>query len=430
MTWCLWARLKFISEWCRQKILREQLVCKQLLCLQTGHFEQGGLQCSWRIFHALYPARLIHVFRSLPWADVTPFAESMHAVLMDFLESSLQHDTLDRPRVDVACLPAAVGGLSFPHVQRIALASRLASLAALHESEHVPTIVPDWVANERPQLIQQLQPFVNVPLDTMLSSLAPLPEGARASNLSKRIMRHCHSEAQTSLSQSLHVQRPILDWQVRRHGGAALPKQRQPLQCAWLESLPHSSSHCLSNACFRWALRDRLAIPDGIVGGLCQNLHGNTLEACNARLDTSGHHALTCSASMRVRRHNAFRDLLQQLSVSSGFQCMTEQRTVVPDSQEVRNPEALPRSIHTCDLHMIDQQGGELWLDVRIVSTKHTGDLQTQLKAAERQKLTEYGLTPSSSPDVHGRLIPCILDAHGMMSPEACEILSYLSPYD
>ena len=93
-------------------------------------------------------------------------------------------------RIRVACLPARVGGLRFPNIQPLALASRIASLSALLAVPSPPSIVTVWRDCELPMLLDKpkLQPSVLCNLKDMVGNLQPLPARASPGHLTKRIM--------------------------------------------------------------------------------------------------------------------------------------------------------------------------------------------------------------------------------------------------
>ena len=118
------------------------------------------------------------------------------------------------------------------------------------------------------------------------------------------------------------------------------------------------------------------------------------------------------------------RNLFSRVSRASGMQVLSEQRVSPEILRDSHIHEA--RSVHTCDLQLLSPTGGEIWIDVRITSVRHVGEVTSQLRAAETQKLHEYGIKPSSHADIHGRLVPCIFESHGLMGAEALLLANHL----
>ena len=133
---------------------------------------------------------------------------------------------------------------------------------------------------------------------------------------------------------------------------------------------------------------------------------------------------MTCSASVRKKRHNALRNLLAGIARGANLHCMCEQKLDI-GAEALADP-AEARPLHSCDLEILDPEGGHSWIDVRAVTHRALGDVDAQLIAAERQKLAEYGIRDDDLGGIKGRLVPFILEAHGRMSPRAKQLMQFL----
>ena len=167
----------FVAQWCADKIEVERIEINRILALAKHVASDLGAQCAWNIFKALYPARVLHLLRALPHEHSQELVEALSDLALHFLKQFLQFQDLDAARISVACLPARVGGLSFPAFQPLALASRIASLSALLAVPSPPPIVSVWRDAELPVLLDKLQPSVQCSLRDMLGDLQPLPAG-------------------------------------------------------------------------------------------------------------------------------------------------------------------------------------------------------------------------------------------------------------
>ena len=108
----------------------------------------------------------------------------------------------------------------------------------------------------------------------------------------------------------------------------------------------------------------------------------------------------------------------------ANLHCLCEQKIDV--GTELAETQSEARPLHSCDLEVLDPEGGHTWVDVRIVTARVVGDLDTQLIAAERQKLAEYGVRDDANAGIKGRLVPFIVEAHGRMSPRAKQFMQFI----
>ena len=84
------------------------------------------------------------------------------------------------------------------------------------------------------------------------------------------------------------------------------------------------------------------------------------------------------------------------------------------------------RSIHRADVRIIENDGRQLWVDVKVITTKPKVGIQHALCQAEVAKCKQYGQGPPERHMLHGRMIPFVVEAHGKLAPMAETITSYL----
>ena len=139
-------------------------------------------------------------------------------------------------------------------------------------------------------------------------------------------MRAHTSFSRSHLLSELPHTRQVLASRLSLYGAEADGDSIQHLRCAWMDSVPSQQGCSLPSHCFVWALRDRLAIPDGLAGGMCQTIHVSTGTMCREIIDRFGRHPLVCSASVRNKRHSALRNLLATMARGANLHCMCEQK--------------------------------------------------------------------------------------------------------
>ena len=411
---------EFVRGWLQDMLHGEQLECRKLMALHNTQVGEFGLQTSWQFFRTLYPSRILHILRSLPCEDTASFVEGLHQMLVEFVLKCLQYQKLSALQLRVAHLPLSRGGIALPCLAVVALVARISSLACLAVTASATPLVQQWLNVEYPCLKAKLQPFVASDLDSLLGSLQPLPQDMRVSFVSKRLMRLYQSLAHNELKQKLPNAHPLLEWKWRQHGGGET-ECPQPLAGAWLTSLPTNAQRSLPNDCFRWALRQWLAIPSPCSAGICKSIASPTGLICATMLDQWEHHSMVCSQGERLRRHNQVRDAIAAYARSANIHALIEQRT----SQNIMNSQdehGRARPIHTAVLHLMSPSGAQTWIDVRI----NHRDTPSQLLVCAKHKLREYGLQYGTSHSLHDRLVPCILDCFGLLHRDAFDVLHYL----
>ena len=77
-------------------------------------------------------------------------------------------------------------------------------------------------------------------------------------------------------------------------------------------------------------------------------------------------------------------------------------------------------------MSIIENDGRQLWVDVKVMTTKPKVGIQHALCQAEVAKCKQYGQGPPERHVLHGRMIPFVFEAHGKLAPMAETITSYL----
>ena len=84
------------------------------------------------------------------------------------------------------------------------------------------------------------------------------------------------------------------------------------------------------------------------------------------------------------------------------------------------------RSIHRADVRIIENDGRQMWVDVKVITTKPRVGIKNALCQAEVAKCKQYGQGPPERHVLHGKMIPFVVEAHGKLAPVAETITSYL----
>ena len=160
-------------------------------------------------------------------------------------------------------------------------------------------------------------------------------------------------------------------------------------QGAWLRCLPKSPATTLPDCVFRWGLQQRLGRDAPGAGRPCSQ------PGCGAELDPFGLHAASCNWGQ-------------------------QNMAIEPDT-----PGAV-RGIHRADVRIIENDGRQLWVDVKVMSTKPKVGIKHALCQAEVAKCKQYGQGPPERSVLRGRMIPFVVEAHGKLAPMAETLTSYL----
>ena len=183
----------------------------------------------------------------------------------------------------------------------------------------------------------------------------------------------------------------------------------------WLHCLPGKWETALLDPVFRLGLNQRLGFPAPGTGG--QQI-----------LDPYGRHAACCTKGLHTRRHDRIRNLITRLARQAGLTASTEQAMLIPDQiQEDGQPApGSVRPIHRADVHIIEPQGSELWLDVKIHTVNPDLNVAKELLREEMTKLCRaYGQREGYNLQALDRgMTPVVLEQFGRTAPGAQAIFN------
>ena len=148
---------------------------------------------------------------------------------------------------------------------------------------------------------------------------------------------------------------------------------------------------------------------------------------CQHILDPYGRHAACCTKGLHTRRHDRIRDLIAKLARQAGLTATTEQAMLIPDQiQEDGQPApGSVRPIHRADVHKIEPQGSELWLDVKIHTVNVDLDVSKELLREEMMKCRAYGQRDGYNLQALDRgMTPVVLEQFGRTAPGAQAIFN------
>ena len=84
------------------------------------------------------------------------------------------------------------------------------------------------------------------------------------------------------------------------------------------------------------------------------------------------------------------------------------------------------RAVHTADIHISEQNGTDIWVDVRVGVAKPDCSVSQELTRMEQEKRREYGQGPSNPSTLFDGVVPVIFEQHGCPSPCAITFLHHI----
>ena len=417
----------FTERWLAQKPSHESLLLQRLLRygdalhdVPTWHLVHQLMQCFW-------PARLMHLMRSLPYDHFEPALEQIQEHLKAAYLHILQVDRMSPLQWKVAHLPPAHGGLGVPRLSSLSLCARSAALAALAHTE-ASEVASSWIQHEQDGLLDRLRGLTADEPTSILGNIEHLPAGRAVKPLQRHLSASIFLSELTDVKQSVH-QDPILTWQWERHRTFATDRGHLLHMSTswWMGSFPSTSHTWVSNTCFRWHLRTRMGFADPDAGQPCMGTSLQGTQSCGRILDRYGCHAGACPMGLGIKRHNAIRDYLARCARTAGLFALVEQQTTQEiTTAMVTDEQPRPkRPKQRADLYLIDGSGGETWADVRSFIASFEKPLEEQLCKQESHKAAEYGERPVYTV-LHGPLQPVVIEAAGRCGTIAGRFLQYL----
>ena len=84
------------------------------------------------------------------------------------------------------------------------------------------------------------------------------------------------------------------------------------------------------------------------------------------------------------------------------------------------------RPIHRAGLSLLESDGKEIWVDVRVTATKPDKPIEHALCQAKMAKCQQYGQGPPHPSILHGCMVPFVAQTRGRLAPIADALASYL----
>ena len=180
----------------------------------------------------------------------------------------------------------------------------------------------------------------------------------------------------------------------------------------WLHCLPGKWETALLDPVFRLGLCQRSGYPAPGPRGKTARAHSRPLWATCGMLQQRAPHK---KARSRQRTdHKACRQ--------AGLTATAEQAMLIPD-QIMPDGQPAPgsvRPIHTADVHIIEPQGSELWLDVKILTMGPELSVAKELLREELTKCRAYGQREGYNLQALGKgMTPAVLEQYGRTAPGA-----------
>ena len=278
------------------------------------------------------------------------------------------------------------------------------------------------------QLHDNLQQFCDKSRQFMTKYLSDPPPGLSLRHLSRKLTKSIQSRAISDLWR----RRADLDATLRHQWIRNLPGD-DPARPAsyhghgeWLHCLPGKFDTTLLDPVFRLGMNQRLGFPAPGTGQQCGRTPPGG-KRCPHILDPYGRHAACCTKGLHTRRHDRVRDLITKLARQAGLAATTEQAMLIPDQiQEDGQPApGSVRPIHRADIHIIEPQGSELWLDVKIHAVSPDLLVNRELLREEMIKCRAYGQRNGYNLQALDRgVTPVVLEQFGRTAPEAQAIFN------
>ena len=343
----------------------------------------------------------------------------MQTELQENLRYWLQYPGLDADQWKIAELPITSGGLAFPNLRRQAVVARISKtcLATLPEFVATQAYRETITDKERPELYGRLAPLIgptpmevvgdihNPPLGRVLPAC---PKSSHASTTHSVVMSFGQNE--TPFLTRCDMRGCTTCQVVSRPSPRGFRARERGCNAYRGIPLPPCRTACSagdSNSSWDATLQEQVA-----------NARG---QAAALRWTPFGVHAASCSWGQVCKRHDRLRDLIAQAARQAGMAAVTEQNmTTAADT-----PGAV-RGIHRADVRIIENDGRQLWVDVKVISIKPKVGIKHALCQAVVARCKQYGQGPPERSELHGKMIPFVAEAHGKLAPMAETFTSYL----
>ena len=183
----------------------------------------------------------------------------------------------------------------------------------------------------------------------------------------------------------------------------------------------------ISNEAYRWAICKRLGPQAPGTRVACHRQGRGGQGRCKVLFDRDGKHAISRAHGMLMQRHNHIRNFLVAYAKRCGATVHVEQRTGLQIRENLgntRDAEAKP-PIRTADIRILDSDGCEVWVDMRVTAVSLGKLVGPALREAERAKRAEYGRPPCPDVNLHDGLRLFVLEQHGRPGDQASALGAY-----
>ena len=356
--------------------------------------------------------------------------DTLQDALGDTVRQLMGQHGFTADQLHLAKLPVTAGGLGLPDLPTLALVARTSCIATLLRADHTEPYRQDLVRQEGALLLERLRGLSERHPTQMAGDLSDAPPGLSLRHLSRKLTKSIQSRAISDLH--IWKRRADLGDTLRRQWIRNLPGDSPARPDSyhghgeWLHCLPGKWETTLLDPVFRLGLNQRLGFPAPDTGQQCGRTPPGG-KRCQQILDPYGRHAACCTKGLHTRRHDRIRDLITRLAWQAGFTATTEQAMLIPDQiQEDGQPApGSVRPIHRADVHIIEPQGSELWLDVKIHTVNPDLNVARELLREEMTKCRAYGQREGYNLQALDRgMTPVVLEQLGRTAPGAQAIFN------
>ena len=390
--------------------------------------ETAGLQVAWALISKTLPPRVVHLLRAHPVQQTQEMCDSLQDALLDTVRQLMGQPSFTADQLHLAKLPVTAGGLGLPDLPVLALIARTACIATLPRAEQTDSFRKELIQREGDVLMERLRGISERHPTHMAGDLSDPPPGLSLRHLSRKLTKSIQSRAISDLWR----RRMDLDATLRHQWLRNLPGDSPARPESyhghgeWLHCLPGKFETTLLDPVFRLGMNQRLGFPAPGTGQQCGRTPPGG-KRCQHILDPLGRHAACCTKGLHTRRHDRVRDLLTRLARQAGMTATAEQAMLIPDQigEDGQPAPGSVRPIHRADVHIIELQGSELWLDVKIHTVGPELPVARELLREEMTKCRAYGQRDGYNLQALERgMTPVVLEQFGRTAPGAQAIFN------
>ena len=287
------------------------------------------VQTGLLILRAMWPGAINHLLRSLPAPLTRSWVESLQPLMDESLAQIAGLPLLSHAQDKLRSLPISKGGLALPDLGDLAMAARLAALAAIPGHPNAADYKRKCIDDEAADLTARLNALTRSSVVPIVGTVHNLPEGRSHKGLQHKLCHAIYISYVKELQTTLAADSPLLQiWQFHTSSDRPGPPASHPGQGSWLLAppLPHLQ---LTDREVQLGLRHRLGLPCYAPGHRCQRHLANG-NVCGQALDPAGDHAAVCCTAIRTHRHNAIRDHICRYGKTCGLMAEVEQMMPPP----------------------------------------------------------------------------------------------------